>query len=348
MSSSAQPNESPPFSGFSPEEVAAICTAGEAQRYGAGEILFQRDEYGDSMFVLEEGSVELTFADGVSGKQLGAGDVFGELAFVTGRHLRSATARTTSPCLMRVIDEAAFDRLYQDQPRLLVRLLRHTCGYLLASENRLIESLTRKNRELESTLDYLRRTREEVDYQELLANTDELTGLYNRRCLDRQLDKFIERAHATGTGLALILVDVDEFKSVNDTHGHAIGDAVLRALGSIITDCVRSSDLPCRFGGDEFAIVLTEIDPQRAVDRAERIRAHAERLRAVPSRPDLRTSTSVGGAMLRAQDSAASLFDRADKELYRAKELGRNQVSWQGRAIPHRAASSARSAATPP
>ena len=335
MSSSESAQEAPPFDGFSPEEVTAICTAGRARRCDAGEVLFYRDEYGDSMFVLEEGTVELTFADGVSGKRLGAGDVFGELAFVTGRHLRSATARTATPCQLRVIDGPAFERLYSDQPRLLVRLLRHTCGYLLASENRLIESLTRKNRELESTLDYLRRTREEVDYQELLANTDELTGLYNRRCLDRQLDKFIERAHATGTGLALILADVDDFKSVNDTFGHASGDEVLRTIGSIITDCVRSSDLPCRFGGDEFAIVLTEIDQEKALARAERIRSRTAYSKVVPTRPEIQASTSIGGAMLRPGDSAAMLFDRADKELYRAKEMGRNRVVWHGRALPH-------------
>ena len=159
----------------------------------------------------------------MSKKSLHAGEVFGELAFVTGRHLRTATARVKQLLTrLRVIDEAAFGRISSiPQPRLLVRLLRHTCSYLLASENRLIESLRKKNRELESTLDYLRRTREEVDYQELLANTDQLTGLYNRRCLDRQLDKFIDRAHDTGTGLALILIDIDQFKGVNDTHGHA-------------------------------------------------------------------------------------------------------------------------------
>ncbi len=340
MNPIAPSHEVPPFEGFSDEEVAAICTAGQIHRCEAGDILFRRAECGDSMFVLEAGDVELAFADGLSRKLLHEGAVFGELAFVTGRHLRTATATAKTACRLRVIDEAAFERLYQAQPRLLVRLLRHTCGYLLASENRLIHSLRRKNRELESTLDYLRRTREEVDYQELLANTDELTGLYNRRCLDRQLDKFIERAHATGTGLALILVDIDDFKSFNDGHGHAIGDTVLRSIGGIITDCVRTSDLPCRFGGDEFAIVLIEIEPKRAVERAELIRWHTEQLTPITQKPEISASASVGGAMLAPGETAADLFDRVDKELYRAKELGRNRVSWQGRDVPRTEAAS--------
>ena len=332
MSSSAEPSsDAPPFTGFSAEEVAAITAAGRMQLHAAGEVLFRRQEYGNSMFVIEEGEVELTFIDGVSQKSLHAGEVFGELAFVTGRHLRTATARVKTPCRLRVIDEEAFAHLFERQPRLLVRLLRHTCAYLLASEMRLNDILRKKNRELRSTLDYLRRTREEVDYQELLANTDQLTGLYNRRCLDRQLDKFIERAHDTGTGLALILVDVDEFKEINDTYGHTTGDAVLRGIGAIISDCVRTSDLPCRFGGDEFAIVLTEMEAVRARERAEEIRRRVERMVVDPGKPEITSSTSIGGAMLLPAERASDLFERADAELYRAKALGRNRVCWQDR-----------------
>ena len=329
-------HEVPPFDGFSSEEVTAICAAGQLRRFETGETLFRRNEYGDSMYVIEKGEVELTFVDDLAKKELGEGEVFGELAFVTGRHRRTATARATVPCRLRVIDEAAFDHLAEVQPRLLVRLLRHTCGYLLASENRLIASLRKKNRELRSTLDYLRRTREEVDYQELLANTDQLTGLYNRRCLDVQLEKFIERSHDTGVGLALILVDLDDFKQVNDAYGHTAGDVVLRGVSSIINECVRSSDLPCRFGGDEFAIVLTEIEPPKAVERAEAIRRLVEQMEPVPSNPEISAKASVGGAMLRSGETAAELFERADKELYRAKEQGRNRLSWQGRPLTPR------------
>jgi diguanylate cyclase len=326
---SSDPSETPPFSGFAPDQVKAIYAAGRVRTCRAGDVLFRRNEYGASMFMIETGEIELCFADGLAHKSLGEGEVFGELAFVTGRHLRTATARATTSCRLRVIDETAFSQLLETHPRLLVSLLRHTCGYLLASESRLIASLRQKNRELESTLDYLRRTREEVGYQELLANTDELTGLYNRRCLDRQLAKFIDRAHATGSGLALILIDADDFKSINDAHGHAAGDAVLKGIARVITECVRASDLPCRFGGDEFAVVLTDIEPAQALERAEAVRSRVDGMEPIPGDLEVTSSVSIGGAMLmHPGESPDQLFARADKELYRAKDLGRNRACW--------------------
>lgn len=321
----------PLFQGFAASEIAAICGAGKLREIEAREILFRHGDPGDSMYVLEQGEVELIFVDGVPGKLLRDGDVFGEIALITDRHQRTATARAKTRCRLRVLDEAAFERLFETHPRLMARLLRNTCSYLLSSEKRLISSLRQKNRQLEQTLDYLRRTKEEVDYQELLANTDELTGLYNRRCLDRQLEKLVERTRKTGGGLALILVDLDRFKEVNDNVGHSAGDDVLRAVGAIIAGCVRSHDLPCRFGGDEFAIILTDIAPEQALARAEAIRKNVGELPPVGS--ELLVTASIGVAMLGSGFSGLELFDRADRELYEAKDRGRNCVVWQGRPL---------------
>lgn len=333
--------DTPLFKGFAVNEIAAICAAGELQKIEGGELLFRQGDSGDTMYVLEQGQIELTFVDGVPPKLLRDGDVFGELALVTDQP-RTATARARTRCRLRALGQAAFERLFETHPRLMARLLRNTCRYLLSSEKRLISSLRQKNTELEQTLDYLRRTREEVDYHELLANTDELTGLYNRRCLDRQLEKLVERTRNTGSGLALMLVDLDRFKEVNDKVGHSAGDDVLRAVGAIIAGCVRGTDLPCRFGGDEFAIVLTEIAPEQALARAEIIRKKVSELPPVDSglqRPpgrrgeQLRVTASIGVAMLGSGSSGLELFDRADRELYAAKDRGRNCVVWEGRPV---------------
>ena len=317
-----------PLHGFSATEVEEICAAGTVRNCHPGEILFRRHEVGDSMFVIEDGEVEMIFVDSKPAKVLGPGEIFGELAFLTGNHLRTGTARARGACRLQVLDQDAVDRLFATRPRLLLNLLRRTCEYLLASEERLIASLRRKNRELEQSLDYLRRTQEEVDHQELLANTDELTGLYNRRCLDHQLRRFMERARKTGSGLALILADLDRFKQINDTWGHAKGDAVLRKVASVLTKSVRASDLPCRFGGDELAVVLCDVDAAHAQERAEALRAQVAEMRPVLRGLPLTVSVSVGGTMYEPGESVERLFERADAQLYRAKRGGRNRVAW--------------------
>ncbi len=346
MASDQVPSRIPPLRSLSPAEIGELTAAGTVRECAGDEILFQRGEIGDAMYVLEEGAVELIFVENGPGKVLRSGEVFGELAFILGRHPRTATARAMVPTRLRVMDARAVERLFAARPRLLLKLLRRTCEYLLASEDRLIADLRKKNQELVKTLDYLRRTKEEVGYQELLAHTDGLTGLYNRRCFDAQLGKFIARSEATGIAMTLILMDLDDFKAVNDALGHSTGDTVLRRVGEIITGSVRSSDLPCRFGGDEFAIVLTGIEAAKARERAEDVRRRVAAMPPVNSGSaiadaEMRVTASLGGTMFRHGEPPAELFDRADRQLYLAKAQGRNRVEWEGAGSLQAVASSA-------
>ncbi|MCP4664124.1 MAG: cyclic nucleotide-binding domain-containing protein, partial [bacterium] len=160
MASDQVPSRIPPLRSLSPAEIGELTAAGTVRECESDEILFQRGEYGDAMYVLEEGAVELIFVENGPGKVLRSGEIFGELAFILGRHPRTATARATVPTRLRVMDEEAVERLFAAQPRLLLKLLRRTCEYLLASEDRLIADLRKKNLELEQNLDYLRRTKE--------------------------------------------------------------------------------------------------------------------------------------------------------------------------------------------
>lgn len=317
---------------FSPEDLQALYAAGEARSCTAGEVLVQKGEAGDSMFVVLEGTVAIELGDGREDLEIGPGGFFGELSFVNPSHRRSGTVVSPGESRLCVLGPAAIEKLLASSPRVLMTLLRRTTAFLVDSEERLIEDLRQKNHELERTLDFLVRTREELSAQELLAQTDQLTGLYNRRCFDEQLEKFLKRAASLEEPrhLAMVMIDLDNFKPINDTFGHAAGDRVLVETARILRSSVRRSDLPCRLGGDEFALLLSDLPREQAEARCRQVwRTIGEMPPLDPGSP-LRISASLGGVMFRPGESAAELLERADRELYRTKETGRNGVSWEG------------------
>lgn len=162
-----------------------------------------------------------------------------------------------------------------------------------------------------------------------LALTDGLTGLYNRRYLTAHLEGLLSRVTEGTDGPALLLFDIDWFKRVNDTHGHAAGDAVLREVANRVTRYVRAFDLVARYGGEEFVVVLPETPMNVAAAVGERLRSVFAERPIVLSEPamTLPITISVGVAMTRdAGETAASLLARADEALYTAKARGRNCV----------------------
>lgn len=316
---------------FLPKTVLSqLSSAGDPRRYAKGEVIFTQGESGSSMYIVIEGVVGLVFEHGKPGKRLERGTFFGELALFTGHHLRTATAIAAEDSSLRVLEQSAFDELVQTHPGTMALLLRQTCSYLVDSEQHLLNDLRRRNIELEQTLDYLRRMKEELDSAELLALTDELTGIYNRRCLDRQIEIFLKRTESSQQGLALVLIDVDRFKQINDTHGHHVGDLVLKQFADIIKRTVRQSDLPCRLGGDEFAVVLKEIRGMGARKRAEQILKSVSAIELHLPHTTLRVSASVGGTDHRIGEDWTSFFQRADRNLYRAKGSRPHRVVWSG------------------
>lgn len=161
-----------------------------------------------------------------------------------------------------------------------------------------------------------------------LAVTDELTGLYNRRYFDRHLSLMLEKAREQGRDMAVMLIDMDFFKAVNDTHGHDVGDAVLREFALRLRRNIRGVDLACRFGGEEFVVLMPDTDFRQAQGVAERVRMSvAERsFEATPNRT-LTVTVSVGVALNETEtDTPELILKRADVALYRAKREGRNRV----------------------
>jgi len=161
-----------------------------------------------------------------------------------------------------------------------------------------------------------------------LALTDELTGLYNRRYLFAHLDEMVERANGEGLGAAVLLFDIDHFKRVNDAHGHAAGDDVLREIATRSLKSVRAADLVARLGGEEFAVVMPETELPVAAAVAERLRAAIEErpfiVRATAA--SLRLTASIGVTVVAPGDERDRMLKRADDALYAAKAGGRNRV----------------------
>jgi diguanylate cyclase (GGDEF)-like protein len=163
---------------------------------------------------------------------------------------------------------------------------------------------------------------------ELRALQDPLTGLYNRRYMDQRLDQEVTFARRHGSCVSLLLLDLDHFKAVNDGYGHPVGDRLLLELGSYIRGCVRTEDVVSRHGGEEFSLILREIDLPGALVLAERLRSGIEAFPFVHSGNRIPVTISIGIATaVGVKDlTRAQLMDAADKELYRAKDEGRNRV----------------------
>ncbi len=162
-----------------------------------------------------------------------------------------------------------------------------------------------------------------------MAVTDSLTGLYNRRYLASHLEALLGRLAPQGKPLALAMVDIDHFKAVNDAHGHAVGDEVLREVAQAFRRCFRASDLIARLGGEEFVIVLPATELADAETIAVRLRCEiaGARLGAALVEGGLAVTVSVGiAAMEGLADTPDALLKRADDALYQAKEGGRNRV----------------------
>jgi diguanylate cyclase (GGDEF)-like protein len=156
------------------------------------------------------------------------------------------------------------------------------------------------------------------------ALRDALTGLYNRRFLEEMLERLCREAERRRAPITAIMIDLDHFKRLNDQHGHSAGDAVLKDVGSAILSCLRSTDVACRYGGEELVVLLPDCSLSLASGKAEQIRA---RIAELTQEGGLQVTASLGvGSMPETCANAGEILPNADAALYRAKQLGRNRV----------------------
>ncbi len=170
--------------------------------------------------------------------------------------------------------------------------------------------------------------RQILDADALLAEarTDALTGLKNRRAFNEELNRQFAQRQRQGIVFSLLLIDLDQFKQVNDTHGHPAGDLVLQTVADLLTKTLREMDLVYRYGGDEFAVICPGSRLREAATAAERIRQAVERTPVQLGDGSNSLTLSVGVAEVGGSEIADGLLQRTDEALYAAKHAGRNRV----------------------
>lgn len=244
------------------------------------------------------------------------------LELADGHATKSFAIRLASPRMSIV---AGDDKPFSDEERQLVteifdvlRLAEESEARYQELERRMI-SITREN------LDLVVRNRVLSE----VSSRDALTGLYNRGYVIEKLESEINRSLRHGSPMALLMLDIDHFKRINDTYGHAAGDQVLQAVGKLLRDSCRVYDVPGRYGGEEFCILLPETRVGNTSTVAERIRGRLEATELQCGDGRTVVTASIGIAGLDANETAVSptaLIERADRALYAAKNLGRNRV----------------------
>jgi diguanylate cyclase len=223
--------------------------------------------------------------------------------------------------------EAYNDRLSQElsngEFRQLINEFLGETREMLAANRQLEQQLQKTNLELDELREQLETARHE-------ASTDALTGLANRKAFDTALQEHSAMANDTRRELCLIMADIDHFKHFNDSHGHLIGDKLLRFVANILKDSLKGQDLVARFGGEEFAILLPNTPLRGALAVAESLRARvqSQRLRRTDTQQPIGGVTlSLGLASFRYGETLETFIARADTALYQSKRLGRNRVT---------------------
>jgi diguanylate cyclase (GGDEF)-like protein len=266
-----------------------------------------------------------------------AHDLIGETYPVTGSRLCNMTLQRKQPLISGItgpddillplrLDKGVHSFLgvpvvFHDRVTGLIALYNSEAGTFTEDDARVAELFASQ---VAIALDNSRK----VEQYEKQAVTDELTGLYNRRAFSLTGEREIGRARRYQRPLALIFFDIDEFKKVNDAHGHLVGDQVLQVLTRLVTKTTRATDVVCRYGGEEFIVLMPEANREEGLAMAERLRQEISRMTVVTTAGTLSLTVSLGVAGLgpNGDEDLDSLISRADRAMYQAKAAGRNTV----------------------
>jgi diguanylate cyclase (GGDEF)-like protein len=287
-----------------------VLAVSEAQELGLNHRLLEASASNDKLFVILVGAVAIHVPGTDSAlMQLGVGECVGELSLIDGGSA-SAAVVTEAPTTVLAIPRYQIWALVDASAEFARNLLRLLAGRVRHDDEVLAETSRRRL------------------HFERLATVDGLTGLRNRAWLDDSFPRQLQRSARAGQASALLMIDIDRFKLVNDEHGHLAGDAVLASVSRVLMSELRPQDLLARYGGEEFAVLLPGMDAPAARVIAERLRVSIASAHASEQGERLPPVTiSIGLAVSDTEEALGSLLARADAALYRAKGSGRNRVS---------------------
>lgn len=305
-----QLRRAPLFEHVSPDLVDTVLENRTTRTLAPGERLLGAGEENEHLYLIVTGSVAVHVASASrSYVQLGPGACVGELSVIDQSPTSADVVAVESTVVVGVhrsqvlalIDASA--EAARNLLKILTGRVRHDNVVLAESDQRQAEL-------------------------EQVAMVDATTGLRNRRWLDMAFERQIMRTISQRQPVALLMIDLDDFKDVNDSRGHVAGDAVLRRVAQQLADALRPQDLVARYGGDEFAVLLPNLDANKAVVIAERLRQLVSTVAGEATQANQAGVTiSIGVATAREETTLAAMIASADAALYRAKQSGRNRVS---------------------
>jgi len=283
-----------------------------------GEIILREDDPGDHIYIIRMGVAAVIKGELESPTILAfrtRGGMIGEMALLEDEP-RSATVVALDPTVLWCMSRAAFDHIAGQYPQFTLSMMR-----ILSA--RLRRSAMERKQVVETG-----RLREAAlrQYQEQ-AMRDPLTGWFNRRYLEETLAREISRAQRENEQVGILILDIDYFKRINATYGHQAGDAILCALAVLRPRCIRAEDIACRYGGEEFVVVMPGAPLRVSRERAELIRQAFQDLSTVAGDQIMKATLSIGAAVFpKDGDGGTIVLARADQALYQAKAAGRNRV----------------------